>query len=341
MHANSPFMRGSNSPTGAREAPRGQPDYLSWKNRQLDSNAYSGGGVPPGDRMDLEYSSPPVPPPGPGGYPGGPYPGGPQGGYPQAPYQSPVHAPGHGGYGQPPPSGYGYPAGAPNQYSPPPNPADRYPGMAAPPPVPQVYPPQEVQFVQGSNFQSNPGAYAPPGPSRNTPMSMTSGPPPRSFNPTAGGPSYPEPDAFGGYGTAAGNPMNPMNTMNPMFPASNIPNPSDPVYGRAPGGAYSTATTSQPQPQSDDIGPSAGTAPPRQSYSAGPEPQFDDRQSPSLPSASTPTNGNPSQIPPAGQTAARRDTERGDRDRDHHRRRPDQDRDDRHAAERRHRRNNH
>ncbi|KAK1758369.1 hypothetical protein QBC47DRAFT_138860 [Echria macrotheca] len=292
---------------GAREQPRGS-DYVSWKNRQLDSSSYS---APPGDRMDIEYSSPPnvVQQP----YGSAPYAAAPAQGYPPAPYQPPVHG-GAAPYAQPGP--YGYSNQPPTQYSPgPPATADRYPAMAAPPPIAQVYPPQDAAFVHGSNYQAQ--GYPAPGPNRMTPMSMSSAPPSRAFNSTAGAPGYPEPDAFGGYGSAAGNPVNTM-----PFQMSGLPNPGDPVYGRAPG--------------------PGGTAPPRQGYSAGPEQQFDERQSPSLPSASTPTNGNPSQIPPGGPPPARRDADRGDRDRDprdHRTRRAEPE--DRHAADRARHRHSH
>lgn len=303
---------------GSRGEPRGQ-DYLSWKNRQLDNN--SPYGVPPADRMDVD-SYPSAPSAVPAGYPGAPYGGAPAGpGYPPAPYPAPVH--GNPAYGQP----YGYPPGNPptTQYSPGPQPsADRYP-----PPIAPVYPPQET-FVHGSNFNNAAPGYPPAGPpNRMTPMSMTSAPPSRGFSATAGGP-YPDTDPYGGYGAPAGTPVNPLQYQQ---------NPGDPVYGRAPGGAYNTTTTNPTpnQAASDDLGSPAGTAPPRQGYSAGPDPQYDEHQSPALPNAPTPTNG--SQIPPPGQPPARRDVDSRERDRDrdprgHRSHRSETDREDRHAAER-------
>jgi hypothetical protein len=327
MHSsqvNGMFMRGSNSPVGAREQPRGQPDYISWKNRQLDSRSYD---VAQTDRMDIEYSSPSnlVNP----SYPPAPYGGAPQPpqGYPPAPYQAPVHG------GSAPPYGQPYFPNPAAQYSPGPRPTDGgYPAMAAPPPIAPVYG-QDATFVHGSNYSA--AGY--PAPNRMNPMSMSTAPQSRGFSATAGGPAYPE-DAFAGYGAAAGNPVNPL-----QYQVSSLANPTDPGYGRAPGGAYNTTTTSPnpPQAASDDTGSLAGTAPPRQSYSAGPEPSFDERQSPSLPNAPTPTNGSSSQIPP-GAPPARRDPDARDRDhREHRARRSEPDREDRHAAERARHRHGH
>ncbi|KAK5656505.1 hypothetical protein OQA88_4482 [Cercophora sp. LCS_1] len=298
---------------GSREPRSGQPDYVSWKNSQ---DAYRGG-----DRMDVEYAAqPPVANP---GYGGAPYGGAPPAhGYPaQAPYPPPGQSGSAPPYGQP----YGYPPN-PSQYSPGP-----HPGAApAPPPISQVapvgYPQDPASYYPGGNFSSQPGYPVPP--SRMTPLS--SAPSSRGFGGVTAGPGYAEQDAFG-YGSGA-----------PM-PFSSLQNPADPVYGRAPGGAYNTAATNPSQVPSDDLGSPAGTAPPRQGYSAGPEPPFDDRQSPT-PNASTPTNGPPSQIPATGPPPARRDTDMRDRDRDrdprdHRARRPEE---DRHAAERaRHRQGRH
>ena len=318
-HANGTLMRGSNSPLGSREQPRGQSDYSTWKNRQLDSSSYS---APPTDRMDVEYASPPnvVNP----GYVPAPY-GGPQApGYPPAPYQGQVPAP---PYGQP----YGYPPNPPAQYSPGPQPsADRYAGMPAPPPIATGYP-QDAPFVHGSNYQST--GYPAPGPNRMTPMSMSSAPPSRTFSATAGAPGYGGDSEMFGY-QAAGTAAAPL-----QFP-------TDPGYGRA-GGAYTAATTVPPPraSSSDDLGSPAGTAPPRPGYGAPPDPQFDERQSPALPNAPTPTNGGTASIPPpSGPTPARRDADPRERDRDHrdHRaRRAEPDREDRHAAERARHRHGH
>jgi len=321
MHSSQPngmFRRGSNSPVGARGEPRGQVDYLSWKNRQLDnSTAY---GVPPPERMEVEYTSPPVQP----GYGGAPYGGAAAPGYPPAPYPAgPVHG-GGAPYGQP----YGYPANPPaTQYSPgPQSAAERYP-----PPIAQAYP-QET-FVHGSNFSNAAPGYPAAVPSRMTPMSMTSAPQSRGFSATAGAPAYPDTTDPFPYNMSAGNPVNPLGFQN-------LANPGDPVYGRAPGGAYNTTSTNPipTQAASDDLGSPAGTAPPRQGYSAAPDPQYDEHHSPAMPNAPTPTNG--SQIPPPGQPPARRegetrDRDRGDRDsRGHRSHRSETDREDRHAADR-------
>ncbi len=324
MHSSQPngmFTRGSsNSPVGSREQPRGQSDYSTWKNRQLDTTASYQGSA-----MDIDY--PPAAPAVPANtvYTTSPYQGGQ--GYPQPPYPPPAHpaAP------YPPQPSYGYPTNPPTQYSPGPQAhPDRYPGMVAPPPVPQGYG-QDATYVQGSNYQSA-TAYGTAGPNRMTPLSaMSSAPPSRTFGAVAGAPGYGEPDPYG-YNTG--------NMASQSYPV-------DPAYGRqgAPGGQYSaTATNPPPQAPSDDLGSPAGTAPPRQPFGTGPEPQFDERRSPGVPNAPTPTNGTPSQVPATGPPPPRRDAEprERERDRDHREHRPRRsETDDRHAAERARQRHGH
>ncbi|KAK3364408.1 hypothetical protein B0T25DRAFT_63243 [Lasiosphaeria hispida] len=301
MHSGQPngmFMRGSNSPLGSREQPRGQSDYSTWKNSQLDNNAY-GRPPPPIDRMEVDYVSPgPIGGP---AYGNAPYPGGQPAGYPPTAYPQ-IHGGAPGGY--PAPQGFGgYPANPPTQYSPGPQSGpDRYP--------PPLNPGYQETFVHGSNYQAT--GYPGPGPNRMT----SSAPPTRTFGITAGGPGYGDPDSvpFG---------YPPAQNQIPTFP-------NDPLYGR---GAYNTTATNPPPTSSDDLGSPAGTAPPRQGYSTGPDPsQFEEHQSPGLPNAPTPTNGTATQLPAGGPSAGRRDAEPRDREHRHQSRRPETE--DRHAADR-------
>ncbi|KAK0753594.1 hypothetical protein B0T18DRAFT_424119 [Schizothecium vesticola] len=183
---------------------------------------------------------------------------------------------------------------------------------------PQYHPPPPNQFQQ---LQQPYGGM--------TPMSLSSAPPSRAFGATAGGPAYgSDADA---YGYPSGSAVNPL-----QFQAAQ---PLDVTYGRAPGGAYPTATAHPPEDASDELGSPAGTAPSRPPFGAIPDPHFvDEHQSPALPNAPTPTNGTPSQIPP-GPPAARRDAEPRERERErdhreHRTRRSEPDREDRHATER-------
>lgn len=137
--------------------------------------------------------------------------------------------------------------------------------------------------------------------------------------PVAGTPVYgSEADPYG-YPPPAGNPAQ-------AFPA-------DGLYGR---GAYTTAAAIPPEASSDGLGSPAGASQ-RQGYAAPPEPQYDDLQSPPIPTATTPTSTAPPQMPSSGVPAPRR----GDRDseprerererdhRDHRARRSEQERDER------------
>jgi hypothetical protein len=323
-HPNGMFVRSSNSPVGSREQPRGQSDYSAWKNslreREYDA-AY-------GSAMDVDYA-PAAGSAGNQGYPGQPYPGPPAASYPPAPYPPQVHASSAPYPAQP---AYAYPPNPPpTQYSPQPqNPGDRYSAIP-PPPGPGSYG-QDTAYVHGSNYQAAQG-YAAAGPARMPPpMPHVSAAPARTFPaPAAGTPGYgTETDPYG-YPPPAGNP-----------PAQSFP--TDPLYGR---GAYATATTKPSGASSDDLGSPAGTTQ-RQGYPAPPDPQYDDLQKkPGLQPATTPTSAAPAQMTNNAAPPARRDRDSEPRERepshrepshrDHRARRPEQERDDRHADRNRHR----
>ncbi|KAK4153705.1 hypothetical protein C8A00DRAFT_15087 [Chaetomidium leptoderma] len=294
--------RNSNSPIGSRDQARGQ-DYNAWKNNLREQREYAPSYE---TAMDIDYA------PAAGaaanqGFANQQYQGqAPPANYHPAAYPPPIHAAASPQYaGQP---GYGYPPNPPpTQYSPQPQlSGDRYSAIP-PPPIPVSYAQDTGAFVHGSNYQTA-GGYATAGPNRIPPnMPLTSAAPSRNYNlPTAGTPGFGnETDPYG-YPPAG----------NPVGQAY----PTDTLYGRG--------TTQRP------------------GYVAPPEPQYD-LQNPGLQSAPPTTTSptSPAQLATAGAPPPRRerDSEPRERERerdhrDHRARRPEPERDDRHAdRNRRHR----
>ncbi|EGO51817.1 hypothetical protein NEUTE1DRAFT_50677 [Neurospora tetrasperma FGSC 2508] len=327
QHNGSTFVRSSNSPTGQREQNRGSSDYSTWKNRQREQEHYDA--YARDNAMDVDYPPQPSAPknpvyPPPNAYPGPPQPGPPT--YPPVSY-TPQAA---GIPAQYPPQAYPpYPTNPPApQYSPgPPNTGDRYPGMAAPPPMPtggygQVG--QEASYVMGSDYRTQPN-YVTSEPPRMPPHpAISSAAPVRPmYTPTNGAPGYPPaPDQY--YGAPI-----PGSSATQAYSA-------DPLYGR--GGAYNVATTNPAQASSDNLGSPAGPTPTRQGYGHIPEPPFDNHQPPVLSQVPTSNSSTPAQMAnsgpsPAPRRSPGRDSEPREREREQHRnRRPEQERDDRDRA---------
>ena len=334
MHSSQPngmFVRSSNSPTGSREQ-RGQSDYSTWKNRQQREQDFQDTyGAPGGSAMDIDYP----PATNAARTPGYniPYSGAPAPGYPAPAYAAQAVGVG----AQYPPQPYPYAAQPPpTQYSPGPPaaglPVDRYPGMPGAAPIPAPF--GQDAFVHGGHFQSAgqaiPGGYVTSGPARTTPLSVSSAAASRSIYPTAGAVYPTDADPYG-YGAAAGS------TATAAFP-------NDPLYGR---GAYNITTTTT-QASSDDLGSPAGTSARPGGYPGVSEAQYDEHQAAVLQAIPTSASSTPAQMAGSGPSAPRRDRDSEPRDRererehrDHRARRPETDRDDRHAAERARHRHGH
>ncbi|ESA43850.1 uncharacterized protein NCU01938 [Neurospora crassa OR74A] len=290
---------------GQREQNRGSSDYSTWKNRQREQEHYDA--YARDNAMDVDYPPQPSAPknpvyPPPNAYPGPPQPGPPT--YPPVSY-TPQAA---GIPAQYPPQAYPpYPTNPPApQYSPgPPNTGDRYPGMAAPPPMPaggygQVG--QEASYVMGSDYRTQPN-YVTSEPPRMPPHpAISSAAPVRPmYAPTNGAPGYPPaPDQY--YGAPI-----PGSSATQAYSA-------DPLYGRG------------------------GPTPTRQGYGHIPEPPFDNHQPPVLSQVPTSNSSTPAQMAnsgpsPAPRRSPGRDSEPREREREQHRnRRPEQERDDRDRA---------